>query len=178
MQRKILAAAIFALFASFSTAHSQSTSPVLLPNGCGTGNATNSLSYLTIDSTGKLCDGSTLLPSALSSAALTPSPASPALATAQIIKAAPGNLYSFEVSADSTLSGTAWWILVYDALTDPGNGTVTPRKCYAQISGTTSASYTFPTPIAFGTGIVIVASTTGCYTETQSAHAFISGDAK
>jgi hypothetical protein len=112
------------------------------------------------------------------SGGLAPSPAAPALATSQVIKASAGNLYSFEVSADSTLSGAAWWILIFDAATDPGNGAVTPRKCYAQVSGATSASYAWFTPIAFTTGIVIVVSTTGCYTETQSAHAFISGDAK
>ena len=109
---------------------------------------------------------------------LTPAPAAPALATSQVIKSGAGNLYSFEVSADSTLSGAAWWILIFDATSDPGNGAVTPRKCYGQVAGATSAAYAWTTPIAFTAGIVIVASTTGCYTETQSVHAFISGDAK
>ena len=113
-----------------------------------------------------------------SSGGLAPSPSAPALATAQVIKGSSGNLYSFEVSADSTLSAAAWWILIYDATADPGNGTVTPLKCYAQASGVTSASYAWLTPINFKTGIVIAVSTTGCYTETQSAHAFISGDAQ
>jgi hypothetical protein len=107
-----------------------------------------------------------------------PSPLAPALATAQIIKGSGGSLYSFEVSADSTLSAAAWWILIYDAAADPGNGTVAPRKCYAQATGVTSVAYAWTVPIAFKTGIVIVVSTTGCYTETQSAHAFISGDAQ
>ena len=117
-------------------------------------------------------------PAPASQAGLTPSPAAPSLATSQVIKASAGNLYSFEVSADSTLSAAAWWILIFDAASDPGNGGVTPRKCYAQVPGSTSASYIWTVPISFSTGIVIVASTTGCYTETQSAHAFISGDAK
>lgn len=59
MQR-ILAAALFALFAFVIPAHAQSTSPVLLPGGCGTGSATNSLSYLTVDSTLKLCVNATV----------------------------------------------------------------------------------------------------------------------
>jgi hypothetical protein len=58
MQRKILAAAIFALFALFgiSPSFAQSTSVVVLPGGCGTGSAGSpSLAYLTVDSTLKLC---------------------------------------------------------------------------------------------------------------------------
>ena len=113
-----------------------------------------------------------------SGAGLTPSPVAPSLATSQVIKASAGNLYSFEVSADSTLSAAAWWILIFDSASDPGNVAVTPRKCYAQPAGVTSAAYAWTVPVAFTTGIVIVVSSTGCYTETQSAHAFISGDAK
>lgn len=55
MQRKTIAAAAFALFAFIGPANAQSNSPVLLPGGCGTGNATNNLTYLTVDSTLKLC---------------------------------------------------------------------------------------------------------------------------
>jgi hypothetical protein len=86
-------------------------------------------------------------------------------------------LQSFEVSADSTLSGAAWWILIYDASADPGNGTVAPAKCYAMSSGTTSFSAGFvPGGVNFQNGIVMVVSTTGCFTETQSTHAFLSAD--
>lgn len=119
-----------------------------------------------------------ITPSPSASGGLTPAPLAPALATSQVIKSGAGNLYSFEVSADSTLSAAAWWILIFDATSDPGNGAVTPRKCYSQASGTTSIAYAWTIPIAFTAGITIVVSTTGCYTETQSAHAFISGDAK
>jgi hypothetical protein len=104
------------------------------------------------------------------------SSSSGALAANQVVKGAGGNLFSFEVSADSTLSGAAWWIMIYDAVAAPADGAVTPRKCYAQPSGAVSASYAFQAPISFSTGIVIGVSTTGCYTKTQSVHAFISGD--
>lgn len=55
--RKNLAAACFALLAFLFSAplYAQSTAPVVLPGGCGTGNATNSLSYLTVDPTLRLC---------------------------------------------------------------------------------------------------------------------------
>ncbi len=94
----------------------------------------------------------------------------------QIVKATPGFLYSFEISADSTLSGAAWWIMIYDAIAAPTDGAVTPAKCYALASGTTSYSAAFPVPIAFTTGITIGVSTTGCFTKTASTHAYISGD--
>lgn len=179
LQRKILAALCFALaLACSGMAHAQ-IAPDILQNGCGTGASQNSLSYLTADTTLRLCVNATVTPS--SAGGLTPSPLAPALATSQVIETCPTggcNLYSFEVSADSTLSAAAWWILIFDATSDPGNGSVTPRKCYAQVSGATSAAYAWTFPIHFTTGIVIVVSTSGCFTETQSAHAFISGDAK
>lgn len=116
-------------------------------------------------------------PSAASGAALTPVSSS-ALAANTVIKASAGNLYSFEVSADSTLSGAAWWIMIYNATSAPVDGAVTPLKCYAMSSGTTSYGAAFPTPAAFSTGITIGVSTTGCFTKTASTHAFISGDAQ
>lgn len=100
------------------------------------------------------------------------------LASNLVAKNSAGNLYSFNVSADSTLSGAAWWIMIFNSTTLPGDGTVTPAKCYAMSSGTTSYSAAFPTPVAFTTGIVIGVSTTGCFTKTASVHSFISGDFK
>lgn len=93
-----------------------------------------------------------------------------------VITGAAGSLYSFEVQADSTLSAAAWWIMVYNATSAPVDGAVTPIKCYQMASGTLGASYAFPNPIAFSTGITIGVSTTGCLTKTASAHAIISGD--
>ena len=98
------------------------------------------------------------------------------LAASLVVKATAGNLYSFEASADSTLSGAAWWIMIFDATTLPVDGTVTPAKCYALPSGVTSAAYAFPAAVSFTSGIVIGVSTTGCFTKTASTHAFISGD--
>lgn len=99
-----------------------------------------------------------------------------ALAANQIITASAHSLTSFEVSADSTLSGAAWWIMIYDATSAPSDGAVTPAKCYALPSGATSFNGAFNQPPAFTAGIVIGVSTTGCFTKTASAHAFISGD--
>ena len=115
---------------------------------------------------------------AASGVSFTPAAASQALAANQVIKGSAGNLFSFEVSADATLSAAAWWVMIYDATSAPGDGAVTPAKCFAYPANTTSASYAWPTPISFSTGIVIGVSTTGCFTQTASVHAFISGDAK
>lgn len=119
----------------------------------------------------------TATPSSASGSALTPVSSS-ALAANTVIKASAGNLYSFEVAADSTLSAAAWWIMIYNATSAPVDGAVTPLKCYAMPSGTTLFSAAFPTPVAFSTGITIGVSTNGCFTKAASTHAFISGDAQ
>jgi len=103
---------------------------------------------------------------------------SSALAANQVVSSLPSNLWSFEVSADSTLSAAAWFIMIYDATAAPVDGAVTPVKCYAMASGTTFYSASFTIPIQFINGITIGVSTTGCFTKTASVHAFISGDAR
>lgn len=100
-----------------------------------------------------------------------------ALASNLAAKASAGTLYSFEVSADATLSGAAWYVMIFDATALPSNGAITPAKCYSQASGTTQMGGTFAAPgVAFATGIVIGVSTTGCFTQTASVHAFIAAD--
>jgi hypothetical protein len=100
-----------------------------------------------------------------------------ALCANLVVKASAGTLYGFEVAADSTLSGAAWWVMVYNATSAPADGSVTPLKCYAAPSGATTFNGSFTaTGITASTGIVIGVSTTGCFTKTASAHAMISGD--
>lgn len=95
------------------------------------------------------------------------------LASNLVVKNAAGNLYSFEISADSTLSGAAWWVMIFDATSAPADGAVTPAECYAMPSGATNISGEFVAPASFANGIVIVASTNGCFTKAASVHAFI-----
>lgn len=99
--------------------------------------------------------------------------------TALVVCTGPCALSTFQISADSTLSGADWWVLIYDATSDPGNGTPpsTLRKCFRITSGTAAPGATYgPAAPRFETGIVIVVSSTGCGTETQSNHAFIGAD--
>jgi hypothetical protein len=116
-------------------------------------------------------------PSSESLAGLSTS-ATSVLASNLAVKASAGNLYSFNVGADSTLSGAAWWLMIFNLASAPADGAVTPAKCYPFPSGTTGYSAAFPVPVNFSTGITLVVSTTGCFTKTASAHAFLSGDFK
>lgn len=151
------------------------TTPPVLIGGTSDGTATGTVDVWKIDAAGIGYVNNA--PSAAAAAGLTPVTTA-ALSANQIVKASAGNLYSFEISADSTLSAAAWWIMIYNATTAPADGAVTPLKCYALPSGATSYSAAFPTPVAFSTGITIGVSTTGCFTKTASIHAFISGDAQ
>jgi hypothetical protein len=98
------------------------------------------------------------------------------LASNLVVKATAGSLASFDVAADTTLSGAAWWIMIFNSATLPGDGTVTPAKCYAMPQNATTFSAAFTSAPYFATGIVIGVSTTGCFTKTASTHAFIAAD--
>lgn len=154
---------------------SPATTPPVLVGGTSDGTATGTVDVWKVTAAGIGYVNNA--PSAASDAGITPVTTS-ALAANQIVKASAGNLYSFEISADSTLSGAAWWIMIYNATSAPVDGAVTPLKCYAMALGVTSYSAAFPIPVAFSTGITIGVSTTGCFTKTASTHAFISGDAQ
>lgn len=104
--------------------------------------------------------------------------ASSAIAANTVICGAACQLTSFDVSADSTLSGAAWWIMIYNATSAPADGAVTPIKCYAMQSGSTGIAAAFPAPLNLTTGATIGVSTTGCFSKTASTHAFISGDSR
>ncbi len=121
-------------------------------------------------------NGITPVPSATSAAGLLTS-SSAALTATQSVSGV-HNLYSYQISADSTLSGAAWWLMIFDATAAPADGAVTPKKCYAMPSGSTLSTGAFTSPLAFATGISFAVSTTGCFTKTASVHAFISLDYK
>lgn len=197
---------LFIVLLMFGTApaNAQQQLQALIVSACGTLPVlyvAGRYGILTMDTTGKLCDGGgggggggavTLpttptiaagsgvvpAPSSESTAGL-PTAASPALASNLVVKESAGNLYAFNISADPTLSGAAWWLMIFNATSAPADGAVTPAKCYAFPSGTTSYSASWGIiPLYLGTGITLVVSTTGCFTKTASAHAFLSGDYK
>jgi hypothetical protein len=97
-------------------------------------------------------------------------------ATTSLVLATSGKkLFSWQVQAGAS----AGYVLIYDLPADPGNGTgMAPKKCYAIAANSFLSSGMAGGPaLQFANGIVIVFSTTGCFTETQSSTAFISGEA-
>lgn len=128
---------------------------------------------LPTDGTGQV--NAIVIPSSASTAGIAPT-STAALAANLVAKNSSGNLYGFEVTADSTLSAAAWWLMVYNATSAPADGAVTPAKCYGFPAGTTSFTAGFTQPAYFSTGIVLGVSTNGCFTKAASTHAFISAD--
>jgi hypothetical protein len=113
------------------------------------------------------------MPSSGSIAGTTPVNSS-AVETGHVIKASAGNLYDFNV----TSGASAGEVLLFNSTTVPSAGAVTPVKCY-NIAANSTLGANFNPPLNFSTGISIAFSTaTTCFTQTNSATAFISGDAQ
>lgn len=102
------------------------------------------------------------------------SPATPVVSTAaegsHILKASPGCL----LAAYATPGATAGYLMIFNSTTVPVDGAVTPVECIqVQANTTIAASWAPQPPEWFSTGMVAVFSTTGCFTKTISATAFI-----
>jgi hypothetical protein len=89
-----------------------------------------------------------------------------------ILKASPGCLVATYV----TVGATGGFLLVFNLTTVPGDGAVTPTECIQVLANTTNYLNWAPQPPEwFSNGIVVVFSTTGCFTKTISATAFFHG---
>jgi hypothetical protein len=97
---------------------------------------------------------------------------STAVETGHVIKASAGNLYGLSV----TTGAAAGYVMVHNSTTVPVAGAVTPIKC-EPVAANAGISLDFDPPIRLSTGISISFSTTGCFTQTNSATAFISAQA-
>ena len=95
--------------------------------------------------------------------------ATAAVSAGVVLKASAGNLYEWQV-ATGAVPGH---VLLFDATTIPADGAVTPRQCVHAAASSTVGYLPPLAPERFATGIVIVFSTTGCYTKTSSATAHI-----
>jgi ABC-type branched-subunit amino acid transport system substrate-binding protein len=93
-------------------------------------------------------------------------------ASSQIVKASAGNLYGYNIVSGAS----AGYLMIFDAVSAPADGTVTPKLVEA-IAANASIQQSLRTPIRFSTGITMVFSTTGPFTKTASATAFLAGDA-
>ena len=95
-----------------------------------------------------------------------------ALASNLVLKAAAGSLYACYVTTGST----AGWMMLFDAVAAPSNGTVAPKNCvYCPANATTEIELPFLTAEPFSTGITAVFSSTGPFILTGSSTAFIKG---
>ncbi len=66
--------------------------------------------------------------------------------------------------------------MLFNSKTVPADGAVTPVECIQVQANTTIAANWAPQPPEwFSLGIVAVFSTTGCFTKTESATAFLHG---
>lgn len=102
--------------------------------------------------------------------------ATAAVASSQVLKASAGNLYGLNVVAGAS----AGFIMLFDATTAPADGAVTPKWVMPLAANAAYAGSPSGNDIGmnFAVGIVAVFSTTGPFTKTASATAFISGMAR
>ena len=111
-----------------------------------------------------------LLPTSSSTNALTPI-SSTAAESSHVLKNSAGNFYG--VTITPTVAG---YLLVFNATSAPSDGAVTPIFCVPVSANTASGLSTRGgIPTSFSTGIVVVFSTTGCFTKTASATASFTG---
>lgn len=124
-----------------------------------------------------MAQNGTLAPSSNSVIGIVPVVTSTAVASL-VIKAAPGNLYSVYATNSSATGG---FLLLFNAIAAPSDGTVTPYDC-VPIAGTSTSgiNYAPNPPKYYSIGIVAVLSTGAtCFTKTTSGGVtgFISGSA-
>jgi hypothetical protein len=73
-----------------------------------------------------------------------------------------------------TSGASAGYVMVFNTASAPADGAVTPTFCYVLAANSTlSTTYNAIAAPNFSTGITVVFSTTGCFTKTASATAFI-----
>jgi len=109
-------------------------------------------------------------PTGASGAALT-STATGAASSSVVLKAAPGNFFGANCTA--TVSG---YLMLFDSVAAPADGTVTPKKVWAMSAGS-SIEVGYFVPLRMAVGVTLVFSSTGPFTKTASATAFMSGEA-
>ena len=89
-------------------------------------------------------------------------------------KASAGNLYGY----NAVSGASAGYLLIYTATAAPADGTVQPARCIPLAANIGIEVDMRGQPTYFSTGITFVFSTTGCFTQTASATAFIAADVR
>lgn len=95
-----------------------------------------------------------------------------AVASSKVLATNRCQLHGFNV----VNGASAGYVLVYDLPAAPSDGTVTPVKAYV-LPADSSMEVSYSPTISMVNGCTIAFSTTGPFTQTLSATAFISGEA-
>lgn len=175
--KRILLGLLFAL-APFG-AYAQTASAVVV-SSCGTPPTTYTAGQmfpLTVDTTGKLCDGGGSGGST-NPIYVTGTPVAPVTSTttesSHVLKSSAGSLDNLTI----TVGATSGWLMLFDATSAPADGAVTPAY-YIPVASSGTNGYAALSwsnnPLKFTTGIVAVFSSTGPFTKTASATAQFSG---
>lgn len=93
---------------------------------------------------------------------------------ALVAKGSAGNLYGYNVVSGAS----AGYVLVLNSATVPADGAVTPARCIPLAANTGIDVNLRGQPVYFSAGVTVAFSTTGCFTKTSSATAFIAVDVK
>ncbi len=98
--------------------------------------------------------------------------ANPVASSGVVLRTGTTNLAGLNV----VTGGTAGYVMLFDAATVPADGAVTPLRCMP-VAANTGIDVNFrAAPLRFDVGAVVVFSSTGCFTKTASATAFLAGD--
>jgi hypothetical protein len=139
----------------------------LVPSGVGT--AAIQAVALT-DSAGSEYGTGAPLPVSASSTPVTPI-ATSVVASSLVLSAAPTTFRG----ANVTSGASAGYVMLFDEIFAPADGTVTPVKTWV-IAANSTIEVGYDPGLVMQVGAVLVFSTTGPYTKTASATAFISGE--
>ncbi len=97
-----------------------------------------------------------------------------AVSSSLIVRASP----MLVTGVNITTGATAGYLMLFDARTVPADGAVAPRRC-VPVAANTGLEVTFRDyGLRFEQGVVMVFSSTGCFTKTSSATAFMAGDGR
>lgn len=113
-----------------------------------------------------------LIPTPVVAQSLSHTVRTPAVAGALIVKA--GTVYLAGLNVTSGAS--AGYVMLFDAADVPADGAVAPLRCLPIAANTGLDVNWRGAPVYLQQGAVVVFSTTGCFTKTASATAFIAGD--
>lgn len=96
--------------------------------------------------------------------------ATTAVASALTLKGSAGTLADLTV----TSGASAGFVMVFNATSAPADGAVTPALCYS-IAANSTFQLINSDRMYFSTGVTVVFSTTGCFSKTASATAYMAG---